>query len=63
MYQSNDIQRRFIQERIDRDIAWADGYRRAEIQRPSVRRSIGRSIIAIGARVAAEPSFELARSR
>ena len=63
MYQSYDMQRRFIQERIDRDIAWAEGYRRAGIPRPSMRRSIGGSIIAIGARIAAEPTFEMARSR
>jgi len=30
---------------------------------PSVRRAVGRRIMAIGARIAAEPSLELARSR
>jgi hypothetical protein len=30
---------------------------------PSVRRAVGRRIMAIGARIAAEPSMELARSR
>ena len=30
---------------------------------PSVRRAVGRRIMAVGARIAAEPSLELARSR
>jgi hypothetical protein len=32
-------------------------------QRPSIRRSIGRRIIAVGERIAAERPLELARSR
>jgi hypothetical protein len=32
-------------------------------QSPSVRRAVGRRIMAVGARIAAEPSLELARSR
>jgi hypothetical protein len=31
--------------------------------RTSVRRSLGRRVIAVGQRIAAEPSLELARSR
>jgi hypothetical protein len=31
--------------------------------RSSIRRSIGRRVIAVGRRIAAEPSLELARSR
>ena len=31
--------------------------------RPSLRRSVGRRVIAVGQRIAAEPSLELARSR
>ena len=31
--------------------------------RPSIRRSLGHRVIAIGQRIAAEPSLELARSR
>jgi len=31
--------------------------------RPSVRRSLGYRVIAVGRRIAAEPSLELARSR
>ncbi len=63
MYMDHDIQRRFVQERIDREIAYAADQRLARIPRPSLRRFLGRSIIAIGARVAAEPSHELVRSR
>jgi hypothetical protein len=36
---------------------------RAFEQRPSIRRSIGRRIIAMGERIAAEQPLELARSR
>ena len=32
-------------------------------QRSSIRQSIGRRVIAVGQRIAAEPSLELARSR
>ena len=31
--------------------------------RPSIRRSVGHRVIAVGQRIAAEPSLELARSR
>jgi hypothetical protein len=31
--------------------------------RPSIRRSIGRRVIAVGERIAADPALELARSR
>jgi hypothetical protein len=37
--------------------------RRLGRSRPSIRRSIGRRVIAVGQRIAAEPSMELARSR
>lgn len=33
------------------------------VERPSIRRSLGRRVIAIGHRIAAEPTLELARSR
>jgi hypothetical protein len=45
------------QHSIDRQLA-AHGP-----QRPSMRRSVGRRVIALGQRIAAEPSLELARSR
>ena len=35
----------------------------AQRSRPSLRRSVGRRVIAVGQRIAAEPSLELARSR
>ena len=63
MYQSIDVQRRFVQERIAQNVNDAAELRRSGAPAPSIRRSIGRSIISIGARVAAEPSLELARSR
>ena len=31
--------------------------------RPSIRRSVGRRLVAVGQRIAAEPSLELAQSR
>ena len=37
--------------------------RRFARSRPSIRRAFGRRVIAIGRRIAAEPSLELARSR
>jgi hypothetical protein len=50
-------------ERQERFIAEA-AQRRLVESRPSIlRRSIGRRVIAMGERIAAEPSFELARSR
>jgi hypothetical protein len=51
------------QERQDREAAHAAAGRRAGRPIPSIRRAIGHRIIAIGARVAAEPPLELARSR
>ena len=46
-----------------RDIAQSASERRFAIERPSVRRFVGRRVIAVGQRIAAEPSLELARSR
>jgi len=37
--------------------------RRTRRDRPSIRQAIGRRVIAVGRRIAAEPSLELARSR
>jgi hypothetical protein len=48
----------------EREIRAAERSRRVPAQpRQSVRRSVGRSIVRIGARLAGEPSLELARSR
>jgi hypothetical protein len=46
-----------------REIQRAAEDRRFAIDRPSVRRAVGRRVIAFGQRIAAEPSLELARSR
>jgi hypothetical protein len=46
-----------------REIEQAARQRRFSSTRPSVRRSLGRRVIALGQRIAAEPSLELARSR
>ena len=57
------------QERIEREIAQARLLREAregrQARQPAlfIRRAIGRRIIAIGARLAAEPPLESARSR
>jgi hypothetical protein len=53
-------------ERIEREIAQARLLREARQARqpgPSIRQAIGHRIIAIGARLAAEPSLESVRSR
>ena len=48
----------------EREIRAADRARMTPSQpRQSVRRSVGRSIVRIGARLAGEPSLELARFR
>ncbi len=45
------------------DAVRARSLRRAAVPSQPLRRAIGRSIIRIGERVAAEPSFQPARSR
>jgi hypothetical protein len=61
------IQLQFARERRANDLQAAANARlfgRPERrERQSVRRAIGRRIIALGARVAAEPSIQPARSR
>lgn len=46
-----------------REIERAAIDRRFATSRPSIRRSVGRRVIALGQRIAAEPSLGLARSR
>jgi hypothetical protein len=53
------LAREFQQREIDR----AARERRYTTPRPSIRRSIGRRVIAVGQRIASEPSPQLARSR
>jgi hypothetical protein len=50
-------------ERQERAIQNASIDRRFAPARPSIRRSVGRRVISLGQRIAAEPSLELARSR
>jgi hypothetical protein len=51
------------QDRIAREIDDAAWERRLDRPTPSIRRTVGHSIMRIGARLAAEPSLELARPR
>ena len=50
-------------DRQAQEIARAAQERRFAIPKPSIRRSVGRRVIAVGQRIAAEPSLELAGSR
>ena len=59
----NQIALELAQARQEELIAAAVRERRAAPSRPSIRRSIGRRVIAVGERIAAEPALELARSR
>ena len=62
----NRLAYELAQERREREIADAIERRRNRADQPvihPVRRAVGRSIIAIGARIAAEPQPRLARSR
>jgi hypothetical protein len=63
MFHSIEINGRLKQEQIERDLAF-NAFRQVVRQpSPSIRRAVGHRIIAIGARLAAEPSLESARSR
>jgi len=66
MMQINRLAFELAQERREREIADAIEHRRLRADQPEihpVRRALGRSIISIGARIAAEPQPRLARSR
>jgi hypothetical protein len=52
-----------VHERHQREVDHVARQRRHGLPATSLRRAVGHRIIAIGARVAAEPSLELARSR
>jgi len=59
-----EVHAQLAHERIERDIAFAAERRRLAADPPSsIRRAIGHRFIQIGARLAAEPSFESVRSR
>ena len=59
----NQLALELARERREELIAESVQERRIQRSRPSIRRSIGRRVIAVGERIAAEPRFELARSR
>jgi hypothetical protein len=67
MKASNEFQLQFAKDRHANDVQAATNARllrrSVDASPQSLRRSIGRRIIAIGARVAAEPSIQPARSR
>ncbi len=63
MFQAMEVQAQLAQDRIEREIAIATLLRRVGEPAPSIRQVVGRRIIRIGARLAAEPSLESARSR
>ena len=52
-----------LQSRRKRELAERIRARQFQVESVSIRRAIGRSIMAIGARLAAEPQPQLARSR
>ena len=57
------IQLQLVNERHEREMQQAALARRFSRPSPSIRRAIGGSIVKIGARLAGEPTYELARSR
>jgi hypothetical protein len=59
---SPELHGRMARERIEERIAAAQLLRRGRAEQPSIRRQLGHAFIAIGARLAAEPSLESARS-
>jgi hypothetical protein len=59
----NQIALELARERQEQLIAEMAQARRIQPSRPSIRRSIGRRVIAIGERIAAESHLELAQSR
>jgi len=59
----NRIVYELAQERREREIAERQRERIHRLESPPVRRAIGRSMIRIGARLAAEPQHRLARSQ
>ena len=59
----NQIALELARDRQEQLIAEAAQMRRLQPSRPSIRRSLGRRVIAVGERIAAEPALELARSR
>ena len=59
----NQIALELARERHEQLIAEMAHSRQTQPSRPSIRRSIGRRLIAMGERIAAESPLELAQSR
>jgi len=59
----NHYQLAELQSRRKRELAERIRARQLQVESVSIRRAIGRSIMSIGARLAAEPQPQLARSR
>ena len=63
MFQAIELNAQLAQERIEREIATAALLRQGRQPSPTFRQAVGRRVIRFGARLAAEPSLESARSR
>ena len=63
MFFSAELVAQLARERIEREIATAELLRQGRQPSPTFRQAVGRRVIRIGARLAAEPSLESARSR
>ena len=63
MFFDPNLHGQMARDRIEREIATAAHLRRVRPSSPSIRQIVGRQIIRIGARLAAEPAFEPVRSR
>jgi hypothetical protein len=63
MFQAIEVSAKLAQDRIEREIAFAAIQRGSRQPSTSIRQAIGYRFIRLGARLAAEPSFESVRSR
>ena len=63
MFFSPELYGQLQRERIEREIATAVLLRQGRQPSQSIRQAVGHRFIRIGARLAAEPSFESVRSR
>jgi hypothetical protein len=63
MFFSPELQGQLARERLERELATAELLRRARQPSLSFRQVVGRRVMQFGARLAAEPPLESARSR
>ncbi|MEO8438029.1 MAG: hypothetical protein ABI562_06180 [Chloroflexota bacterium] len=63
MFFTPELHGQLARERIERTIATSELLRQGRQPATSIRQAVGHRFIRIGARLAAEPSFESARSR